>query len=324
MVSTIRVQDVVIDIKDWPEDAEFSAAYPEGARPKRTVFSPLEPEQDFIQPDWRHMFKRSDKKYPEQYWAEIIAYQIAVLLEVNAPPCYAAIDSTKNQSGALSPWFYSEGKESFFSAGNFLYKIIPDFDREKGTQHNIVDADSFNNRVLGRNQIYEFWSMMLFDALIGNTDRHQDNWGHILRAVEVSKSVARRRGEKFDIKWRFAPWFDNGTSLAHELLASKFTKWDQPALDRYIYRGRHHLRHNRKSSDRIGHLSGFDLLEKLPEVKSLLLKKLKKFDFSALEAALDQMVAIQTLEGANLTPERAGFILKLTKRRAVLLMEKLA
>jgi len=323
-MTQLRSQKTIIDIADWPEDAEFSAAYPEGARPKRTVFSPAEPNQCFILSDWRHMFKRSDRKYPEQYWAEIIAYQVAVLLHVNAPPCYAAFDSSKNQSGALSPWFYKEGDESFYSAGNFFHKRIPDFDRDKGTQHNIVDADAFNNRVLGRNQIFEFWGMMLFDSLIGNTDRHQDNWGHLLKAVPLSKSVARRRQEKFDVKWRFAPWFDNGTSLGHELLPTKFTKWNNEALDRYILRGKHHLRYTKNSGERIGHLNCFDLLEKKSDVKLLLSKKLKGFDSRQLETALDGLVALPAPDGANLTPERADFVLRLTRRRAELLTEKLA
>lgn len=323
-MTAVPVQKFIIDIKDWPEDAEFSAAYPEGARPKRTVFSPVNPNQDFITSDWRHMFKRSDRKYPEQYWAEIIAYQIATLLQVPAPPCYAAIDSSKGQSGALSPWFYEEGNESFFSAGNFFHKWIPDFDRERGTQHNIVDADTFNNRVLGRNHLYDFWSMMLFDSLIGNTDRHQDNWGHLLKAVPLAKSVARRKREKFDVKWRFAPWFDNGTSLGHELLPSKFTKWDASAIDRYIFRGKHHLRYTRSSPERIGHINCFDLIEKRADLKFLLAKKIKGFDVVRLAAVLEQLVALATPDGANLTQERADFILRLTRRRAELLMEKLA
>ncbi|MCP9337619.1 hypothetical protein [Stutzerimonas xanthomarina] len=318
------VQKSIIEIAHWPEDAEFSAAYPEGARPKRTVFSPGDPDELFILSDWRHMFKRSDKKYPEQYWAEIIAYQVAMLLSVNAPPCFAAIDSSRSQCGALSPWFYEEGDESFYSAGNFFHKWVPDFDRDKGTQHNIIDADTFNNRVLGRNQIYEFWSMMLFDSLIGNTDRHQDNWGHLLKAVPLSKSVARRRQEKFDVKWRFAPWFDNGTSLGHELLPAKFTKWDDGALDRYILRGKHHLRYTRDSGERIGHINCFALVEKKSDVKLLLSKKLKGFDIGRLATILDQLVALPAPDGANLTSERAEFILRLTRRRAELLTEKLA
>lgn len=317
------MQKNVIDISEWPDDDEFSAAYPEGARPKRTLFSPAEPLEDFIKTDWRHMFKRSAQRYPEQYWAEIIAYEISVLLNIPAPPCYAAYDSSNGQCGALSAWFYKEGQSDFYSAGNFFHKMIPGFDREKGTQHNIVDADKFNNRVLGRDQIYEFWGMMLFDIIIGNTDRHQDNWGHLLQAVKLPKSVARRRGEKYDIKWKFAPWFDNGTSLGHELLVEKFSQWKDDALDRYIFRGKHHLRYSMKNLERIGHMESLKLLDKLPNVKALLMKKLKEFDLKALKTALDNLVALPAPDGGNLTQARADFIFRLTRRRVQIAMDTL-
>ncbi|UZM12930.1 hypothetical protein LZV00_19925 [Pseudomonas kielensis] len=317
------MQTEFIDISDWPDDDEFSAAYPEGARPKRTLFSPANPIQTYIKPDWRHMFKRSAERYPEQFWAEIIAYEISILLRVPAPPCYAAFDSSNGQCGALSAWFYKEGDESFYSAGNFFHKIVPGFDRERGTQHNIVDSDEFNNKVLGKDQIYDFWSMMLFDVIVGNTDRHQDNWGHLLKAVRVSKSVARRKGELFDVKWRFAPWFDNGTSLGHELLSEKFTQWNDATLDGYIRRGKHHMRYSRTNLERMGHVDSLSFIKKHAGVRALLVKRLREFDLDALAGVLKRLVDLPAPPGGNLTKDRAEFILRLTHRRAQLAMETL-
>lgn len=269
------------------------------------------------------MFKRSAERYPEQFWAEIIAYEVSLLLGVTAPPCYAAFDSSNGQCGALSAWFYEEGDESFYSAGNFFHKLIPNFDRERGTQHNIVDSDQFNNRVLGKEQIYEFWSMMLFDVIVGNTDRHQDNWGHLLKAMPLSKSVARRRGELYDIKWRFAPWFDNGTSLGHELLHEKFTQWTDAALDRYILRGRHHMRYSRTKLERIGHMDSLSFIRNHSGVRALLQKRLKEFDLEALAVVIHRLVDLPAPPGGNLTKDRADFILRLTRRRVQLAMETL-
>lgn len=316
------MQDKFIDIAEWPADEASPAAYPEGARPKRTLFSPSEPDQPFLKPDWRHMFKRSANRYPEQFWAEIIAFEISLLLNVPAPPCYAAFDSSNGQCGALSAWFYKEGESDFYSAGNFFHKFIPGFDRERGTQHNLLDADKFNNGALGKNQIYDFWSMMLFDSIIGNTDRHQDNWGHLLQAVKLSKSVARRRGELYDIKWKFAPWFDNGTSLGHELLPEKFTQWDDAALYRYIQRGKHHIRISQENLQRVGHLESLAFIGKAHDsVRMLLLKKLKEFDLDALRVVLDSLVDMPAPPGGNLTKARADFVFRLTCTRAVMALE---
>jgi hypothetical protein len=319
-----HMQDAFIDISDWPDDDEFAAAYPEGARPKRTLFSPLEPAQSYIKPDWRHMFKRSAERYPEQFWAEVIAFEISLLLGVSAPPCYAAFDDKRGQCGALSAWFYGSEDGSFFSAGNFFHKIVPDFDRERGTQHNIVDSDKFNNGALGKDQIYEFWSMMLFDVLIGNTDRHQDNWGHLLKAVKLPKSVAARRKELYDVRWRFAPWFDNGTSLGHELLSGKFTQWDDAALDRYILRGRHHMRYSRENLTRMGHLDSLRFIKTHAGVRTLLLRRLRDFDLGSLARTLEVLTDLPAPAGGNLSQERAVFILRLTRRRVELAKETLS
>jgi hypothetical protein len=55
-----------------------------------------------------------------------------------------------------------------------------------------------------------FWAKALtFDALIGNTDRHQDNWGIIItRQTEAPNKIK---------KMRISPVFDNGTSMGHEI-----------------------------------------------------------------------------------------------------------
>ena len=69
---------------------------------------------------------------------------------------------------------------------------------------------------------------VLFDALIGNTDRHQDNWG-LLWNSETNKA-------------RMAPVFDNGTSLGHEISPLSMRNFDDAALRRYVGRGAHHIR----------------------------------------------------------------------------------
>jgi hypothetical protein len=316
------MQDYVIDIADWPEDEEFAAAYPEGARPKRTLFSPRAPSETFIKPDWRYMFKRSAERYPEQFWAEIIAYEISVMLNIPAPPCYAAIDSRNGQCGALSAWFYKEGDELFFAAGNYFHKVIPEFDREKGSQHNLVDAEIHNTKVLGGIHRFDFWSMMLFDSIIGNTDRHQDNWGHLVFRKRLTKSVAKRQGMNYGFKWRFAPWFDNGTSLGHELLEEKFTRWDAATLDRYIMRGKHHFRFSRERLERISHVDSMKAVQEAP-LRNLLVRKLREFNVDELAAKLDHFVAMEMPDGGSLSMARSDFIIRLTQRRVQIAMDTL-
>ena len=68
-----------------------------------------------------------------------------------------------------------------------------------GTLNNIVDVVDFLRR-LGEEYYNEFVDMMIFDALIYNTDRHQGNFG-ILVDSRTNKPV------------KLAPIFDNGLGL---------------------------------------------------------------------------------------------------------------
>lgn len=82
------------------------------------------------------MFKKSVKRYPDQYWGEVVAYQVGDMLGVTVPPAYAAFNSKNGQSGALIEWFYEDGLASLVSGGNYMQYIYPEYDRKKGTEHN--------------------------------------------------------------------------------------------------------------------------------------------------------------------------------------------
>ncbi|HEX5338446.1 MAG TPA: HipA domain-containing protein [Gallionella sp.] len=211
------IQSELFDVADWESDTEF-AVFPQGARAKDAVFAPMEPIDPVIVAGKRYLFKRSKRSYPDQFWGEVVAYRIGCLMGVQVPPAFVAYNSKTGHCAALIEWFYSDGKELFIMGGDFLQKIQPDFDRKYGTQHNLIDNSVFI-RVLTRNKTLEtnwrqWWvDALLFDALIGNTDRHQDNWGLIFF----------RSGD--ESKCRLAPLFDNGTSLGHERFPERVRGW---------------------------------------------------------------------------------------------------
>ena len=324
ITKTRMIQLNPIDISEWGRHVEFSEAYPEGARPKRIVISPAEPLQDVIRPSWQYMFKLSDPKYPEQFWSELIAYQVGQLLDVPVPPAHAGFDEMTGECGSLSEWFYEPNEDVFYAAGYFFYREIKGFDKEKGTQHNILTAQKLNETFIGKDQIYDFWSMILFDSLIGNTDRHQENWGYLLNISPNSKSVARRRNEQYSVRLKFAPWFDNGTSLGYQIIARKFLQWDDTRLDNFIKKGTHHFRYAMDNLTQIGHLDSMRFIAKYnPEVKHLLQLRLKNFDITQFSATLTKLVDLPMPKGAKLTKERADFIVRLTSRRLEMIMDTL-
>ena len=118
-------------------------------------------------------------------------------------------------------------KNNYFisTAVSFLTELVENFDREKGTNHNWMSLYSKFNKP----DVIEHWAKIFtFDTLIGNTDRHQDNWGIITLLI---------------IR-RFSPAFDNGTALGYEIKEERLKSYisNGNKLAKYLSNGRHHMK----------------------------------------------------------------------------------
>jgi hypothetical protein len=66
--------------------------------------------------------------------------------------------------------------------------------------------------------------------LIGNTDRHPENWGVLFTLLDRERLPAK-----------MSPLFDNGTSLSYEIRDAELSsKWPQRRIEQYLARGTHH------------------------------------------------------------------------------------
>lgn len=301
------LQSTVIDVIDWTLD-ELFANYPEGARSKYAYFPPAECGFDFIRPTRRYMFKKSAKRYPDQFWGEVVAYHVGTMLGVTVPPAYAAFKSDDNSCGALIEWFYEDGLARFVPGGSYMQRLKPDYDRKKGRDHNFKSVQTIG-RVFSQNKISvenidAFWSKaFLFDALIGNTDRHQDNWGYLfVNAMDGDEQA------------QLAPLFDNGTSLGHERFTELIKSWSEKDYDDYIQKGRHHMKWTQTDANRCGH---FDMLINIAASVPAVVPTLKAMiaDFSIEEIA-DNLAKLQQLNiPIPLSADRAQFYLRLLALR---------
>ena len=277
------LQQEPIDVAAWLED-ELYFNYPEGARSKKALFPPDAIDLPFIKQNRRYLYKRSVKRYPDQFWGEVVAYQVGGLLGVNVPPAFAAFDSNANDCGALIEWFYEDGKASFVPGGNYMQKLMPDYDRKKGTQHNFqsiqILSRAFSTTRLSVQDWPLYWGeTFLFDALIGNTDRHQDNWGYLFV-----------RSRKRRTKAELSPLFDNGTSLGHERFTDAVEAWTDEDFSRYVARGTHHMRWSRDAPKKSGH---FQMIQQMiavyPVLRPVLLEKIRQFSTESLDEKLDAL-----------------------------------
>jgi HipA-like C-terminal domain len=253
-----KMQSTMIDVASWEKDPD-DVVFPQGARAKGTVVAPQSAmlESSDLVAQKLYMFKRSKKSYPDQFWGEVIAYRIGCLMGLEVPHTFAAWNSETQLCGALSEWFYVVGRQLHVHGGDLLKNAYPAFDRKVGEMHNLLDIEACFKEIsqdayldLKTNWQQWWFDALVFDALIGNTDRHQDNWGFILQ-----ENVQQTR-----LNTWLTPLFDNGTSLGHERFTQRVQSWKDVDFERYIQKGTHHVKWSLTETPPIdGH---FDLISR--------------------------------------------------------------
>lgn len=307
----------IINVADscFQLNEEYYGTYPKGAREKQ-IFQNICSDKSFlIQPRiagkntyyHNYLYKFSNRRYPEQFWVEIFAYRFGCLIGIEVPPAFVAINTKssedENSSGAFIEWMYDPLLTNYKEAGDLFVKIEDDFDIERGTTHNFLSCEALLERYKNDEnydfigETNEFWvKMFVFDALIGNTDRHQNNW-----ALLFSNDSR--------IKVKGAPFFDNGTSMGHEILNQKI---DFQNIITYISKGRPHMRWTRDENRITFNEFIIRLLDHLPHTKP---KMLDLLSFSIQDVGF----ILQELQDFNiptrLTSKRAKFMVDLINAR---------
>ena len=296
----------VIDITAWNGNEEMKP-YEEGAREKNIITCPAHAPFPFLIANHDYMFKQSNHRYPAQFWVEIIAYRLGCLMGVHVPPAFIGIDERREIAGAVIEWFYSypgEPGEEFIPGGDLFQKRNPDYERKKGKHHNLMDLiEIIKERDLSQNWQKEWAKIFCFDALIGNTDRHQDNWGIL-------------HDETGDY---FAPAFDNGTAMGHEITDNKLLD-KLNCLEKYILapKATHHMKWRRHDDKRMGHI---DFLKRLMDQYPQTIEHVHQCLKFSLQPFAQEVRELLDLSNAlpepyvKLTSERANFIIKLTEYR---------
>lgn len=300
-----RRQTRIIDVVHWEADSEFGV-FPQGARAKEAVFSPDVVDDPCLTPSKRHLFKRSKKSYPDQFWGEVVAYRVGCAMGLEVPPAFAAYNSGTGHSAALIEWFY-EPNQRFVHAGDYMQRIVRDFDRTRGTQHTLATTHTLLRAFAKAGIFRQDWKrwlveMFAFDAVIGNTDRHQDNWGLVFYIAD-GEGVCQ-----------LSPLFDNGTSLGHERFTERVKGWRDSDFASYIARGRHHMGELR--SDTCLTVPHAEMVRRViatwPKTHRDILERLDLLD-ARLPAMLNDLI---DLGGpVPLTDDRARFMLQLLSYR---------
>lgn len=182
----------------------------------------------------RWLFKEARPNTGED-WAEKLAAEIAKHIGMRAAEVELATYVGKR--GCISKNFIQTQIGEALVHGNEVLAVkIKGYDKTKiakqsdHTVHNIVGAVSrLVPRPLAERLLLNLAEYMVFDALIGNTDRHHENWGLDLRLGKDPRSFVMG----------VAPSFDHASSLGRECLDEKATKLlDEGRVPQYVNAGR--------------------------------------------------------------------------------------
>lgn len=301
------------DISHWPSgDQRF---VPIGKRIKKVV---LHPESFKL-----YYFKEPKDKYPWEFWNEIIAYQIGEKLGFNVLEYEPAI--LDGVGGCLSPSMTSGFTEELMHGQQLLIRIFPEFETKKGTDHTFqLVEEYFKSDKTYTTLIADFIEMLVFDSIIGNRDRHQQNWA-IIREINFTKKLnyfglKKNRITSISVSGRFSPLFDNGNCLAYNIIEEKIDNYlnEDAVLEKYLF-GDKAVSHLKWFGASIPHI---DLLkriqEKYPEPINRAIASVKeKYNTNLIEEIVNNIdngtIFADTIY--NLTPKRKELIIKLIKIR---------
>jgi len=174
----------IVDVSKWEKDSERQIS---GTRKKYWIIEPKYSQH--------YMFKIPRENTGEA-WSEKVTAELGKLLGLSMMDVQLAC--RKKVIGIIAKKF-TLPTEEFFEGGDLIGSIVEGFNRYKldnYTLENIIQA------LIEYDLDDEFVIIPIFDALIGNQERHCDNWG-----VIVSKSGS----------YRLAPIYDNGASLGFQL-----------------------------------------------------------------------------------------------------------
>jgi len=323
MSDGLSFHNIPMVIDKWRKDETYDI-YTVGSRVKDAYFSPKEPKDKCIKPDWRYLFKLSRTtltvEFPWQFWCEIIAYRFGSVIGVKVPPAHIGLSTiyknNVNTYAALIEWFYDESRDIYITGEQIMVGLIEDFDTDKGTKHNFkIIRDFFK----ADREIIDCWaSILTFDTLIGNIDRHQENWGLILGNARLQN--------KEGTVLRIPPAFDNGTALGYEILEQNIDKFeDTNKLESYLMHknARHHMKWSLEEG---GQLNFYEFMKKFtiefPQIKPIIAQHLS-FTYQQVEEVLAPLVEAVSDPVYKLTRKRLDFILKLIFGRKRILEETL-
>ena len=179
-------------------------------------------------------------KYPRpntgEHWAEKVAAEVAALLEI--PHARVKLAVFENDKGSVTKSFAQEG-QTLVHGNQVLALALRDYDPKQKfhqSSHTLANIWQVMDRVFvkpenahkAKSNLADF---LILDAVIGNVDRHHENWGVLLRW--------NRTEDDQDVDLSVTPSFDHASSLGREFEDTKRDRLlAEIGIGAYVEKGR--------------------------------------------------------------------------------------
>jgi len=262
-------------------------------------------------------WKASLSRYPLEFWSEVMAYQLAVVMGVDVPICLPSL--YEGTYGSLSYLFVNRfAREVLAHGGDFFSVLSPGYDRKKGREHSVQLIQRALIHGSLEHHFDRLFEHFVFDGLIGNGDRHQDNWGIVFGYTD---------GDYSEWPNSLAPAFDNGTSLGRELLESAVERMlsDSVKFESYVNHGRVHVRW--ESNGELHPVRHEELISRIigesPHLRDSA-HRILSFDLDRAQNAIHRIGALsESCAGVEISEARQELIIRLLTRRRERLLSTL-
>jgi len=187
------IRKVLINFDNWEvdEDSPFGS----GASEKKWLINPETKQKGIFK-----FPKGIDIGKPTgEYWAEKLSSQLA---EVIGMECAKVDIGTFNGRIGSMSYMILKDDEELIEGIQYITNIYKEYNQDKFIDYKTEEPYSINMILQSIKETglqNDFLIIPIFDALIGNSDRHHSNWGIVKN--------------KIDGEIRISPLYDNGSSL---------------------------------------------------------------------------------------------------------------
>lgn len=243
---------VFYDVSTWLVTSALSS---KGTREKLVLIKPDTEDTYFL----KFPMVKINKDYTPENWSEVIASELGIALGFNVLKYDLAVYNGK--VGCISKNMTTPSKnETLIEGHSILSRFDSTYDPSNKETYNRYTFDFVRNALKSYNAedyVKDFICTLIFDAIIGNSDRHQSNWGiiqsiNLVEVKPVNKGIllpfVRNKNTELQITIevinKAAPIYDSGCCLGREFGEQQIQQHldIQSKFDKYIRNGVAELR----------------------------------------------------------------------------------